>query len=81
MKIPGFNAESSIYRTQGSYRSIGNWGAPLTTERSVSAAQIDPECSWCRHLWGCQRLRCYCTCSGGDWFPSAGSPNRCGFCA
>jgi len=82
MKTPGFNAESSLYRTHASYRSTGNWQESLTAERSISAAQFLLDngfdtCSYCQHRQGCDRQRCYCSCSGGWVIPSG--LGKCGF--
>jgi hypothetical protein len=82
MKIPGFNAESSLYRAHARYRSIGNSRASLTAERSIGAAQAlwgngFDECSYCDRLSGCAKQRCYCSCSGGWVIPSG--LGKCGF--
>ena len=82
MKTPGFNAESSLYRTHASYRSTGNWQESLTAGRSISAAQAlwnngFDACSHCKNAGSdCAKSRCYCSCTDGWILPGGG---KCGF--
>jgi hypothetical protein len=61
--MPGFNAESSVYKTNRRYMSSVSYGASGMSG-VVRLAQGD-DCN-CDRLSGCARKRCYCECPDAD---------------
>ena len=82
MKLPGFNAESSVYRTRGHYRMMSNFN---TNDSAVQPQTCDLACLGecrgdCTGLTGREHAQCIRLCNtqcGCTPQPPACGPCRC----
>jgi hypothetical protein len=79
MTFPGFNAQTSLYRSSEAYcGASAGWGDPRHQTVRLTADSCtctSPSCTWqcpapdpcegCARLTGCAGLLCYCRCYGG----------------
>lgn len=63
MRLPGFNAETSLYRSSLAYCGVADRGVGRRDAPVMPAIFFDP----CRYLSGCAGEKCRCELSGGNW--------------
>jgi hypothetical protein len=93
MRMPGFTAEASTYKSNIQYHvthmtnQVMDIGGRVTLAAGTCSC-TDPGCTWscpappidpcgCDRLHGCARIRCDCECNGGSTESAPSAP--CGF--
>jgi hypothetical protein len=78
MTLPGFNAETTLYRSSLAYWGVGAGGLGHRDNALAPAVLSFPDP--CARFSGCAKARCYCSYGDGIWVTNFRIPPCFGHC-